>query len=70
MEYIVTAAFEAAMAWDECTGDGLHRRAYGDLINELPACRNDHEFGFVSRMCGYGNLSIPGEDVSGEEMEM
>ncbi|KAI1372665.1 hypothetical protein F4677DRAFT_449149 [Hypoxylon crocopeplum] len=28
-----------------------------DKVKELPECRNDHEFGFVSGMCGYKRVS-------------
>lgn len=45
------------MAWDDRTGDGHHRRTYGDRIDALPACRNDRGFGFVSSMCVYESLS-------------
>ena len=58
------------MAWDERTGDGHHRRAYGERIDALTACRNDHELGFVSRMCGYESLSVFREDTSREKIEM
>lgn len=70
VEVVFTSAFEAAMACDERAGDGHHRREYGDRIDALPACRNDHEFGFASRMCGYGSLSVFRENETGSEMEM
>lgn len=67
---IVVSAFEAAMEWDDRTGDGHYRPAYVALIDALQACRNDHEFGFVSRMCGYESLSIFHEHDTRDEMEM
>ena len=45
--------FEAAMHQDWLAGDGGFLEAYRDEILKLPRCRNDHEFGFVSAMCGY-----------------
>lgn len=30
-----------------------------DEYSRLPECRNDHEFGFVSRMCGYHKVGHP-----------
>ncbi|SPO06327.1 uncharacterized protein DNG_09016 [Cephalotrichum gorgonifer] len=50
---VASMVFQGAMAWDEWAGDGLHRMVFGEQIDELPPCRNDHEFGFVSGMCGY-----------------
>lgn len=57
VDAVLMSAFEAAMAWDDRTGDGHHRRTYGDRIDALPACRNDRGFGFVSSMCVYESLS-------------
>jgi len=45
--------FEAAMNQDLFAGDGEHYEVFQDEIEQLPECRNDHEFGFVSGMCGY-----------------
>jgi hypothetical protein len=45
--------FEAAMDQDWLAGDGEFLEAFRDEILKLPECRNDHEFGFVSVMCGY-----------------
>ena len=30
----------------------------GAKIDVLPACRNDHEYGLVSGMCGYEKVAI------------
>jgi len=54
-----TMLFHIAMEIDELTGDGTHLETFEDDIKQLPMCRNDHEFGFVSGMCGYKR------DVSG-----
>lgn len=45
--------FKQAMDQDDWSGDGTFSQIFGDQIKELPECRNDHEFGFVSGMCGY-----------------
>lgn len=50
---IANTIFEKAMDRDEWAGDGLHREVFSDQIDELVACRNDHEFGFAAGMCGY-----------------
>ncbi|PVH68791.1 hypothetical protein DL98DRAFT_506466, partial [Cadophora sp. DSE1049] len=43
--------FEFARDQDEWAGDGEHREVFGGQIDELPKCRNDHEFGFVALAC-------------------
>lgn len=48
--------FEMAMQQDEWAGDGSHRDVFGENIDRLVACRNDHEFGFVAGMCGYKRI--------------
>jgi hypothetical protein len=49
--------FQGAMNEDELAGDGTHVEPFGEDVTELPECRNDHEFGFVSGMCGYRRIS-------------
>jgi hypothetical protein len=49
--------FTAAMNEDLFAGDGNHYETFHDDIKELPECRNDHEFGFVSSACGYKRVS-------------
>lgn len=49
--------FQLAMDQDEFAGDGEHHNVFSDKIEALPECRNDHEFGFVSGMCGYARIS-------------
>jgi len=49
--------FELALIQDELAGDGQHMEVFKDDIEVLPECRNDHEFGFVSGMCGYKRVS-------------
>ena len=40
--------FQGAMNQDELAGDGMHAEIFEEDIAQLPECRNDHEFGFVS----------------------
>lgn len=44
---------EYALKVDTMVGNGEHAEKYAEILDELPTCRNDHEFGFVSGMCGY-----------------
>lgn len=53
---VANAIFERAMEQDEWAGDGTHREIFGEDIDALPACRNDHEFGFVAGTCGYKRI--------------
>ncbi|KXX78615.1 hypothetical protein MMYC01_204488 [Madurella mycetomatis] len=53
---VSTMIFEMAMNDDEWAGDGSHRDTFGGEIDALVECRNDHEFGFVSGMCGYKRI--------------
>ncbi|KAI0099041.1 hypothetical protein GGR51DRAFT_536560 [Nemania sp. FL0031] len=50
--------FDRAIDQDEWAGDGTMMETFEDDINQLPACRNDHEFGFVRAMCGYEDVYI------------
>jgi len=50
---VANMIFEKAMEGDEWAGDGEDREVFGEEIDELAVCRNDHEFGFVGGMCGY-----------------
>lgn len=55
---VATMLFERAMESDELAGDPLHMETFEDEIQQLPECRNDHEFGFASGMCGYERVSL------------
>ncbi len=46
------------MEQDEWAGDGNHQDVFSEQIAKLPECRNDHEFGSVSGMCGYMRISV------------
>ncbi|TRX96470.1 hypothetical protein FHL15_002742 [Xylaria flabelliformis] len=50
--------FDRAIDSDEWAGDGTFMEIFADNINQLPTCRNDHEFGFVSSMCGYERTPV------------
>jgi hypothetical protein len=54
---VAVMLFATAMSQDWWSGDGQHQYCFGDDIKELPECRNDHEFGFVSGMCGFKRIS-------------
>ncbi len=48
--------FDRVINQDEWAGDKTMMETFEDDINQLPACRNDHEFGFVRAMCGYEEI--------------
>ncbi|KAH8431755.1 uncharacterized protein LDX57_009407 [Aspergillus melleus] len=45
--------FDAAITEDEKSGDGECQLTLKEKWSDLPTCRNDHEFEFVARGCGY-----------------
>ncbi|KAH7152819.1 hypothetical protein EDB81DRAFT_881777 [Dactylonectria macrodidyma] len=53
---VATMVFEKAMSEDQWAGDGTHEEDFKPH-EALPVCRNDHEFGFVSGMCGYKRVT-------------
>jgi GNAT superfamily N-acetyltransferase len=57
VESVGSMMFELAMHQDELAGDGEHLEVFREEIEVFPECRNDHEFGFVSGMCGYKRVS-------------
>jgi hypothetical protein len=54
---VATILFERAMESDELAGDPLHIETFEDEIQQLLECRNNHEFGFASGICGYKRAS-------------
>lgn len=55
--------FKTAKEWDEKAGNGECQLTLEKKWSDLPTCRNDHEFEFVARVCGYSGvdcLSLPG----------
>jgi hypothetical protein len=57
VEAVATMLFQRAVESDKLVGDSLHPETLSAEICRLPECRNDHEFGFVSGMCGYERVS-------------
>jgi GNAT superfamily N-acetyltransferase len=54
--------FDAAKEEDEKAGNGECQLVLKEAWSDLPTCRNDHEFEFVARACGYGGddfISLP-----------
>ncbi|GAB1217283.1 hypothetical protein ATERTT37_006519 [Aspergillus terreus] len=45
--------FDRAKEEDEKAGDGQCQLVFNKEWSRLPTCRNDHEFEFVARACGY-----------------
>ena len=67
---VATMLFQRAMDNDEYSGDGYHQDVFGDKIEKMPVCRNDHEFGFASGMCGYKRIStVEYVDVCGKPLD-
>ncbi|MCJ1387286.1 hypothetical protein MMC18_000127 [Xylographa bjoerkii] len=61
---VVQQCFDFAMDQDCYLGDGRHEEVYQDVIDKLPACRNDREFLFAKRVYtmhegGYPDTSSP-----------
>ena len=52
---VLLTVIEVAMDQDEMTGDGFHQEAFQDDIDKLKSCRNDNEWAFVRRQCGFGD---------------
>ena len=54
--------FDVAKEADEKAGNGECQLTLKKEWSDLPTCRNDHEFEFVARACGYGGddfISLP-----------
>jgi hypothetical protein len=50
--------FTLVIREDELTRGGSYMDTFEDEIkSSLPGCHNNHEFVFVSRMCGYERIS-------------
>jgi hypothetical protein len=56
--------FDAAKENDEYAGDGECQLILKKEWSDLPTCRNDHEFEFVARVCGYGREDDREEFIS------
>lgn len=49
----ILLVFDFAMDQDEMVGNGGHQDVFREDIEKLKECRNDHEWGFVRRLCGF-----------------
>ncbi|KAH6722680.1 hypothetical protein BKA61DRAFT_569192 [Leptodontidium sp. MPI-SDFR-AT-0119] len=52
----IQIVFEMARDSDEWAGDGDHQEEFKIVHEDLPKCRNDHEWELVARMCGLREL--------------
>lgn len=50
---IIGSIFQSVLCNDSVTGNVIFCEGVREMIDELPACRNDHEYNFVLGMCGY-----------------
>ena len=70
VESVFLAICREAIQQDKWTGDGQHQEIFSEEIANLPECRNDHEFGYVSGMCGYRRICLrPTEDMMGNRLD-
>jgi hypothetical protein len=70
VESAFLAICRAAIEQDEWAGDGEHQEIFSKDIASLPECRNDHEFGYVSGMCGYRRISLTSSvDMMGNHLD-
>lgn len=58
VESVFLAICDSAIGRDKWTEDGNHEETFSEDIATLPECRNDHEFGYMSGMCGYRRISL------------
>lgn len=59
---VLRCMFDVAKEADEKAGNGECQLTLKKEWSDLPTCRNDHEFEFVARACGYGGddfISLP-----------
>ncbi|KIW97701.1 uncharacterized protein Z519_01285 [Cladophialophora bantiana CBS 173.52] len=70
VESVFLAIYREAIKQDKWTGDGEHQEIFSEEIANLPECRNDHEFGYVSGMCGYRRICLrPTRDLMGKRLD-
>jgi len=70
VEAVFLAICKNAMSQDEWTGDGSYQEMFEEDIANLPRCRNDHEFGYVSGKCGYRRISVRSNvDMMGNRLD-
>ncbi|KAF1960976.1 hypothetical protein CC80DRAFT_501220 [Byssothecium circinans] len=61
------ARAELASSGRQCNGIEEEEEEDGER-DALPECRNDLEYGFVSRMCGYETVSLVGTNFGAESL--
>lgn len=70
VQSVFLAICRNTMLQDKWTGDGEYHEIVGERIANLPECRNDHEFGYVSGMCGYRRICLTGTvDMRGNRLD-
>ncbi|EDN90961.1 hypothetical protein SS1G_00361 [Sclerotinia sclerotiorum 1980 UF-70] len=52
VEQVLEKIFERAHSQNETLGDGHFMLCMEKEVEKLRACRNDHEYGFVAKLCG------------------
>lgn len=60
VESVFLAICRNTMQQDKWAGDGEYQEMVSEEIANLLECRNDHEFGYVSGMCGYRRICLTG----------
>ncbi|TAQ87990.1 hypothetical protein B7494_g3694 [Chlorociboria aeruginascens] len=53
VESVLQVVFEHSCDEDEKAGDGTFKNDFKEALLNLPSCRNDHEFGFLAKACGF-----------------
>jgi hypothetical protein len=56
VEAVVMMIFQWAVQADEFAGEGSLGEDWAEELEDLPTCRNDHEFGYLSGRCGYWQI--------------
>ncbi|KIW33877.1 uncharacterized protein PV07_00692 [Cladophialophora immunda] len=70
VESVFLAICREAIKEDKWTGGGEYQEIIGEEIGNLPECRNDCEFGYVSGMCGYRRICLrPTVDMMGNRLD-
>jgi len=70
VEPVFLAICKQAMEQGEWTGDGDYEEVFGKDIANLPGCRNDFEYGYVSGACGYRRISrVHNVDMRGNTLD-
>ncbi|KAG8528565.1 uncharacterized protein KY384_006737 [Bacidia gigantensis] len=60
---VIFTCIDKAVEEDEYLGDGSYYDCFGDTVDALKPCRNDHEFGFVRRQYCKHERITDGADI-------